>query len=90
MTKINLVEPKGKDCDSCRSVVLHKDWHIFCTKHFTREHPECSFSSLSGSKHKKCRTIQRNIPKDFEQNPKKYKPWEYDKNQTKVPRMFRF
>lgn len=60
--KIEKIQQRIKLCDTCKVGVLPNDWHVFCTKHFTREHIECNYSRLAKSKHYNCKIIHRNKP----------------------------
>ena len=58
MSIINVSKP----CDTCIVSIKPTDWFSFCTYHLIREHIECAWSSLSDSKHKKCKKIDKNYP----------------------------
>jgi hypothetical protein len=49
-----------RPCDTCKLPVIPTDWFIFCTKHLIREHVECAYSSLTRTKHRKCKRIDKN------------------------------
>lgn len=74
MRSIRLIEPIEKECPTCKLFVKPTEHFIFCTKHFTREHPECNWSRVARSQHAKCKTIQRNIPEIIKRTQKSQSP----------------
>ena len=61
----------NKHCDTCKINVSPTEWFMFCTHHLVREHIECASSSLSKSKHAKCKRIEKNYPADVFSKKKK-------------------